>query len=1072
MARRKRTLELEDLDASTIEEEALPEDLDVDAVEDKETVTQEVSLAAEPLFTTLLRHAVAKLWPDDAVMHDFVTHVAGPLSEQLGTIGAKGGDFVVERTQEGLDVKEGYKRDQSFRAHLLNGLFPALHIAHTLKTWGAPRMRYLDDPARRIFIAGYVLHDWVKLPDVEEDLQAAGLSYNTANVNQHREVIEELFLRWSQQLGLSAFLAPIGGVEAVLHDIIYIAANTQVKWGTLRNLSALPRLSLDGRTLQLCENLSTLADLIAYVAPTPRAVVAHYGIHREISGLSDDTARLVYHHVADNRGVLTNLMHNAALEVVSHQARIPFLYAPSGVVYLEHQDAPSLPKVIEVTEKIVDRVCQVSAQRLQRSLTGFRRDGKGLKRADYYDLFFTVSQQILLAAQATFKSIPFSKAPSAGKRFSKMRDGNWLDRHIDLDLPEDIRVDQLAEWCYLAETLVGADALNFDVTDFLLDQLELADLRDAFFAVPRDNRAGGVGYHWYFAAGHYVKRHPGKDPAEWQSLLESVAERLALKLSEKLTAASAAEESWQELRAYAKQVLSFGPTEELPDTDRSLFTAELTRYQSAKRTGRGRSAVCGLCSSPFEVAKQQESAILFAPQVYSNKLPLHGATAIRDICPICSLEIMLRQILMNRSNASGGRFEGRQVRYLYFYPTYFFSPETLEIFRTIHDRLRRVGFTELRRQLTSKTDNDGATAIRLDAATLQRLEAFMLSPSELPGSDTDRYVRMHFPEHEPITFYFLGIPPPGRDAKDTEAWVHPAFLALLLPICLDVKVVASTSPLPLLLEADELPETVFLDGAHPFVQALVGRERINVDQVLRCLQRLLVGYFIHVDAHSRQGRGGWDYRWSDIPPLARDLATDAAYACSYLKKWQRRNGTDGIPFGKAQQFVNYITYLQEGGGIMSPARTLVDLSRQFYRARRYNSNSILRPLSVAAKAILSADRRLFDREGLTEAVRGELAAFMDRVSRGDAVGFLSPRLVGEEAKDAAQRREAAMRSFAEYFVGTIFHDTFRGDVAALRGKQLNLLKNAYEVLYRDAQAQSRKEAEEADADQEAGADEA
>lgn len=1072
MPRRKRTIEPEDLEAGSREEEALPEDLDVDEAEDKETPTQEVFLAAEPLFATLLRHAVAKLWPDDAVMHDFVTHVAGPLSEQLGTVGAKGGDFVVERAQESLEVKEAYKRDQSFRAHLINGLFPVLHIAHALNTWGAPRMRYLDDQTRRLFIAGYVLHDWVKLPDVEEDLQAAGLSYNTANVNQHREVIEDLFLRWSQQLGLSAFLESIGGVEAVLHDIIYIAANTQVKWGTLRNLSALPRLSLDGRTLQLCESLSTLADLIAYVAPTPRAVVAHYGIHREITGLSDNTVRLVYHHVADNRGVLTNLIHNAALEVVSHQTRIPFLYAPSGVVYLEHKDAPSLPEVTGVTEKIVDRVCQVSAQRLQRSLTGFRRDGKGLKRADYYDLFFNLSQQVLLAAQATFKSIPFSKAPSAGKRFSKMRDGNWMDRDVDLDLPDDIRVDQLAEWCYLTETLVSVDTSNFDTTNFLLDQLELADLQDAFLAVPRDNRAGGVGYHWYFAAGHYVKRHPGKDPAEWQSLVESVAERLAFKL-EKQTATPSAKESWQELRAYSGQVLSFGPVEGLPDTDRSLFTAELTRYQNAKRTGRGRSAVCSLCSSPFAVTKQQESAILFAPQVYSNKLPLHGATAIRDICPICSLEVMLRQILMNRSNASGGRFEGRQVRYLYFYPTYFFSPETLEIFRTIHDRLRRVGFTELRRQLTGKTDNNGAADIRLNAASLQRLEPFILSSQELSGSDSDRYVRMHFPEHEPITFYFLGIPPPSRNAKDAEAWVHPTFLALLLPICLDVKVVASTSPLPLLLEADELPETVFLDGAHPFVQALVGRERINVDQILPCLQRLMVGYFIHVDANSRQGRGGWDYRWSDIPPLARDLATDAAYACSYLKKWQRRNGTDGIPFGKVQQFVNYITYLREGGVIMSPARTLVDLSRQFYRARRYNSNSILRPLSVAAKAILSADRRLFvDREGLTEAVRGELAAFMDRVSRGDAVGFPSPRLAGEEAKDAARRREAAMRSFAEYFVGTIFHDTFRGDVAALRGKQLNLLKNAYEVLYRDAQAQSRKEAEEVDAEQEAVVEEA
>lgn len=197
-------------------------------------------------------------------------------------------------------------------------------------------------------------------------------------------------------------------------------------------------------------------------------------------------------------------------------------------------------------------------------------------------------------------------------------------------------------------------------------------------------------------------------------------------------------------------------------------------------------------------------------------------------------------------------------------------------------------------------------------------------------------------------------------------------------------------------------------------------------------------------------RGRWDYRWSDIPPLARDLATDPAYACSYLKKWQRRNGLEGIPFGKAQQIVNYLTYLGEGGATMSHANTLVDLSRQFYRARRYNSNSVLRPLSVAAKAILTADRRLFDREGLTEAVRGELRAFMGRVQTGSADGMFPPGSNRES-------REEAMQRFAEYFAGTIFYDTFRGDVAALRGKQLNLLKNACEVLYRDASARDLQE---------------
>ena len=146
---------------------------------------------------------------------------------------------------------------------------------------------------------------------------------------------------------------------------------------------------------------------------------------------------------------------------------------------------------------------------------------------------------------------------------------------------------------------------------------------------------------------------------------------------------------------------------------------------------------------------------------------------------------------------------------------------------------------------------------------------------------------------------------------------------------------------------------------------------------------------------------------------------------------------------------------------MSPARTLVDLSRRFYRAKRYNSNNILRPLSVAAKTILTADQRFsIGREGLTEAVRGELRAFMKRVQTGSADGMFPPG-------SSRESREETMQRFAEYFVGTIFYDTFRGDMAALRGRQLNIIKNTCEVLYRDAAARSRQEAEKTAPEEEA-----
>src|SRR5437879_387866 len=116
------------------DEEALPEELDIEVEDEGEAQqTTGITLADEPLCAALLRQAILKLWPDDTVMADFVTHVAGPLSALLGTYGAKGGDFVVQRMQAGLNVDGDYTHDQSFRAHLFNGLFPILHIAHLLK---------------------------------------------------------------------------------------------------------------------------------------------------------------------------------------------------------------------------------------------------------------------------------------------------------------------------------------------------------------------------------------------------------------------------------------------------------------------------------------------------------------------------------------------------------------------------------------------------------------------------------------------------------------------------------------------------------------------------------------------------------------------------------------------------------------------------------------------------------------------------------------------------------------------------------------------------------------------------
>ncbi len=661
-----------------------------------------------------------------------------------------------------------------------------------------------------------------------------------------------------------------------------------------------------------------------------------------------------------------------------------------------------------------------------------------MKTAPYYNLLLTLPEQIRLAGKGVFKVIHSKKKPASGKRFSKISDKGWLDESVDLNLPDELRTDQLAEYCTFISKLVAEKVPDSDADDILLTYLDLQNSRPVFDALANTKNTGGVSYEWYYAAGVYVRdKTVGLDDAEWRERVTAVGNTLIQAIEDKLEDLPK-NDGWDNVRQYITSILNFGPRQDTQNIQDSV-AVELQQYQGAKLKGRKATAVCSLCSSSYEINPQREAGLLFAPQVYTNKQPLHGSKATRHICQICETEMMLRQILVNKGGSVGKNFEARKFRYVHFYPTYFYTPETLSQMQMLYKRLKKVSFTELRRELEPKTDN--GAIIQLDPGIFQRLQDFMMTPD--PPED-DRLSRLDFPDDTPFTVAIIGIPP-GRDATDSEAWVNPAWLSLVLPLILDVKVVATESPLPILHEAGDMDETIFFDAPHDYLSTLIGRDRINLDQILPRLKALTVTYMIHMDGNANFGQG--KYNWHRLPPLIRNLKANSLWAAAYLQKWQRKQELDTIPRDRAQRYLQYIQVLDAlhapKGGInnMTHAQELTKLYRQFYRHKRRNSNSILRPVSIASKAILNADPRLFDNaESLVEVANAEVRSFMERVGKGSADGRFAPGSNWES-------RETAMQQFAHYFAQTIYWDIFAHDPSALSGKQLNLLKNACELVY-------------------------
>ena len=139
-------------------------------------------------------------------------------------------------------------------------------------------------------------------------------------------------------------------------------------------------------------------------------------------------------------------------------------------------------------------------------------------------------------------------------------------------------------------------------------------------------------------------------------------------------------------------------------------------------------------------------------------------------------------------------------------------------------------------------------------------------------------------------------------------------------------------------------------------------------------------------------------------------------------------------------------------------KKLTELYRKFYRAKSTKgkptkANAILKPIDEAADVILKAELSWCQGEAMVDAVAARLFSLMNRVHSSTAEG----RWVFKNS-ERDQEREAIL-DFARYFVVEVFEGTFKGDRARLAGRQLNLIRDTCEFIYRledDKEYRARK----------------
>lgn len=1034
----------------------------------------------------LLRSAIQSQNPGDRVMGDFAEYVLPNLLRVAIGVTAKGGKFFdeLDRKQGKENVRRDNAGDQSLNTHLLNGLFPANLIEQRLEKLDTTVRRSVGEKERRLVIAGFILHDFEKFPDVPNDCRKLPLE-------KHRQIIDEKV----RQLGIDSFINPDNpdAYREYIDDLLCLAYNAQRRWDTNWNFSEFGlNPVLRDRTLRSLSDLTCLADSLASIIKHPQDA-ENTRLNELIHSLSDGQLKFTYHSIAENRGVLTNVVNNALMEV--HTALNtddctyyePLLYLPTGVIYLARSDAPAI-SIVDLPKRVVSKIKQLCAGQLQRRQTGFGRDGKGMKYAEYYNLFFDPSELMLVAVDATLRILKIGKnsvAKSRSDNLIKFQRQDVLSADYKFNFEDDIRIDQIAELGDLVSRKIWGEQVNtietarkkdkklpalphLDIVDEIAKFWNLSEYLPALREIQRINErlkelklkgnTGGVPYEWYYLAAKYLEHHPGiEDVREvCEQAIAHISQMIKPILSQyKLP------DGWDDLRLWVTRVVMLPGNTPLDTASGNVFLDELERYQLAKKQGRGRQLICSISHSAYTVTEQMESAVLFTPQVYTNKQMLGGSNAKRNISSIAGLEMMLRQILMNQTQAVGKKFEDGKYRYLYFYPTYYFTPETNKFLQKAYTSIFQTRFdTSIRNHFISKDLQADFGRDRY-----QSIDAFLIDENIEPGKD--RTFKLSYPEDQPLTFYFMALPP-GRDATDTESWVMPTWLAFAFPMILDVKTVVSESPIPPFNDGADFEESVFLDSVPQAFRVLTKRDRFRLDYILEGweengksypapLNVLTAAYAIHLDVNAKQGKSGYDSNWGKLTELATDFETSPLYVFSYLNKWVRKQKNETASIQKIKLYAYhfypcfdaYAQYNHEEERLtvttassLNHPQKLTELYRRFYRAnKRYNpkANAVLKPIDIASKTILEADPS-FQGNALVSVVAAEVSKLMDRVHSSTAEG----RWIFSKREEEREK----ILEFARYFVEEVFEKSFAGDRARLAGRQINLIRDTCEFLYR------------------------
>jgi CRISPR-associated protein Csc3 len=561
----------------------------------------------------------------------------------------------------------GAKEGQTLYTHVLDGVLVLEKLRHVLE---------LSDLEACLLFAAYTVHDINKV--------AAAFDNDHRPYNQIATA--ERFGRALETVGIAGLLPDW---RAYLEDITYLARAHHghlavTADGLNRRRAVQYRLPLD--RLEQLGNLMKAADcldLSTELAETRQKEKFLAWVNAVSSG---SRWSFTWHRLAENRGILTNVMHNALVSLFRERfGAIPLLYYPDGVAYLVPADT-SLTWDDTDYPVAAHRVANALARLQLGEIDAFIKPTKdGIKVAP--DAFESGADLSLILA----KIVSRVEAKTYSAKKLAEYEANILDK--------DLRANQAkvpADAMPVFDQMLAAPASIVDRREDVLQRGELALAYKLLLGEYADDRRlrAAPWQHVYdlFGVPADVQAvanvvHTGRRGwflARWLSLpLDTYVERIATDAPIHIAGLSreAGDDSLETyLRAYLD--LPFAP-----GRGRRLIQALDVYVQNRHRQ-------CCHCSSLSPAAEWMSASVPtnIGVQSFSNRLP--GGVPRepkRNVCTLCRLQYTADKLAWTNHRDKQGKEQ--RTFYLHLFPHSFFSEPFLVAWERAVSRVAREGHT-------------------------------------------------------------------------------------------------------------------------------------------------------------------------------------------------------------------------------------------------------------------------------------------------------------------------------------------------------------------------------------------